>query len=73
MEYYVNLNALRGKVIEKCKTVQNFATLLGCSYTHMLDILNGKSKVTLTNAQKMTSILELDKEEIWRIFFCPRN
>ena len=71
--YSVNLAALRGKIVEKYSTLQKFAEVMGCSYTHILDLLNGKNRITLTTAQKMAKLLDLEQGEIFRIFFSTSN
>lgn len=71
--YKVNLDALRGKIIEKYKSVTNFSEVFGCSYTHMLDLLNGRTCWSLANAYKATALLDLSDDEKLRIFFYPAN
>ena len=47
-----NINYELRKIIEKYKTVQAFADAFGCTYTHMLNLLNGKTNWSLDNARK---------------------
>ena len=71
----INNAALRGKIIEKYKTIQNFASVFGCSYTQMLNLLSGKCGWSVEKARKATVLLgiEDDAQEIVRIFFSNKN
>lgn len=64
-------SALHGKIIEKYGTVQAFASAFGCTYTHMLNLLNGKTSWSVDGARKAVSLLGIkdDASEIKRVFF----
>lgn len=72
---FTERSALHGKIIEKYKTVQAFAVAFGCTYTHMLNLLNGKTNWSLDNARKAAALLDIkdDAQELRRIFFCFDN
>ena len=68
---FVKRAALHGKIIEKFKTVQAFANAFGCSYTHMLNLLNGNTSWSIDGARKAAVLLDIkdDASELKRIFF----
>ena len=72
---FVERQALHGKIVEKYKTIQAFSVAFGCSYTHMLNLLNGKTNWSLDNARKAAALLDIrdDAAEIQRIFFNFNN
>lgn len=63
--------ALHGKIIEKFGTVQAFAAAFDCTYTHMLNLINGKTGWSLDGARKACVLLGIkdDASELKRIFF----
>lgn len=72
---FTERSALRGKIVEKYKTVEAFAVSFGCTYTHMLNLLNGKTNWSLNGARKAAILLGIkdDASEITRIFFSFEN
>ena len=67
--------ALHGKIIEKYGTMQAFAAAFDCTYTHMLNLLNGKTNWSLDGARKAAKLLGIDGDasELKRIFFYFSN
>lgn len=63
-------NALRGRIIAKYHTVQNFAASLGWSNRKAYDIVNGKQEATAKDIEVMCAALDvLIPEEMKALFF----
>ena len=65
----VNLAKLRGLMVERGLEVNKLAGILGISRQATSDKLNGKSKISLTDAQAISKALEMTNEERDLIFF----
>ena len=65
----VNLAKLRGLMAERGLEVNKLASILGISRQATSDKLNGKSKISLTDAQAISKALEMTNEERDLIFF----
>lgn len=65
----VNLAKLRGLMAERGLEVNKLAGILGISRQATSDKLNGKSKISLTDAQAISKALEMTNEERDLIFF----
>ena len=68
----VNLNALRGKVVEVYGTIDKFALAFGITSTQMQNKLAGRSGWTLADVQKAAELLGIrdNASECHRVFFC---
>ena len=64
-----NYNKLRGLMAERRLEVTKLAKILGISRQATSDKLNGKSRITLTDAQVISSALGMTSAERDEIFF----
>ena len=65
----INYAKLKGLMAERGLTVVSLAQKLGVSRQSASEKVNGKSKITLTEAQTIAKALNMDKEERDMIFF----
>lgn len=65
----VNLAKLRGLMAERGLEVNKLASILGISRQAASDKINGKSKISLTDAQAISKALSMTNEERDLIFF----
>ncbi len=67
--------ALRGKIVEKFDTITSFAKAAGRSKQSCQYILSGKTDMTRSTMVQWAKLLsvELDSEEMFRLFLCSRN
>lgn len=66
----INTNKVRGRIVEKGLTIQTIATQMQITpYTLGKKIAN-ESPMTLDEALKLATILEIPVEEIAEYFFC---
>ena len=65
----INYAKLKGLMAERGLTVVSLAHKLGVSRQAASEKVNGKSKITLTEAQTIAKALHMDKEERDMIFF----
>ena len=65
----INYAKLKGLMAERGLTVVSLAQKLGVSRQSASEKVNGKSKITLTEAQTIAKALHMDKEERDMIFF----
>jgi len=65
----INYAKLKGLMAERGLTVVSLAHTLGVSRQSASEKVNGKSKITLTEAQTIAKALHMDKEERDMIFF----
>jgi DNA-binding phage protein len=66
----VNLNKLRGKIVENELNVSKLATSLGIDRSTLYRKLNEEGdKLTIKEANQIVDILHLSKEEAMSIFF----
>jgi hypothetical protein len=74
MESSYDLSKLRGKIKEKCDTIDEFSRLFGISRTAMGNKLSGHSRWTQDDISKAVRILGLQEnpEEAWHIFFTKK-
>jgi hypothetical protein len=75
MESGYDLSPLKGKIKEKCDTVDEFARQFGISRTAMGNKLSGHTRWTQDDIAKAVRILGLENnpEEAWRIFFTKKS
>ena len=64
-----NYAKLRGLMAERGLEVVKLASILGISRQATSDKINGKSKISLTDAQTISKALNMSKEERDLIFF----
>ena len=65
----VNYAKLKGLMAERGLTVVSLSHMLGVSRQAASEKVNGKTKITLTEAQTIAKALHMDKEERDAIFF----
>ena len=64
-----NYAKLRGLMAERGMEVSRLASILGISRQAMSDKINGRSKISLLDAQKISAALNMTKDERDVIFF----
>lgn len=64
-----NYAKLRGLMVERGMEVSRLASILGISRQAMSDKINGRSKISLLDAQKISAALNMTKDERDVIFF----
>jgi len=64
-----NYAKLRGMMVERGMEVSRLASILGISRQAMSDKINGRSKISLLDAQKISEALNMTKDERDIIFF----
>lgn len=64
-----NYAKLRGLMVERGVEVSKLASILGISRQAMSEKLNGRSKISLLDAQKIAVALSMTKDERDTIFF----
>ncbi len=64
----MNLDKLRGKLVEKRKTYKDCAEYLDISVIAFSNKMNGKSKLYIDEVNKLSALLELTNEEKIDIF-----
>lgn len=64
----MDLNKLKGKIVEKGWNVETLAEHIGIDRSSMYRKLNNFEKITIGEARKITSALNLTNEEASSIF-----
>lgn len=64
----MDLNKLKGKIVEKGWNVEKLAEHIGVDRSSMYRKLNNFEKITIGEAKKITSALELSNEDATFIF-----
>lgn len=64
----MDLNRLKGKIVEKGWNVETLAEQIGIDRSSMYRKLNNFEKITIGEARKITSALDLSNEEASSIF-----
>lgn len=62
-------NNLRGRIIAKYRTIQNFASSIGWSNRKAYDIVNGKQEATAKDIETMCNALDVFVPEEIRVLF----
>ena len=65
----MNVNKLKGKIIEKGLNVEKMAKLIGTNRATLYRKLNASDKITIGEAIKIKNILGLTETEATDIFF----
>lgn len=65
----VNVNKLKGKIVEKGMNVETVAKRIDVDRSSMYRKLNNFEKITIGEARKLKDVLELSDEEASAIFF----
>ena len=64
----MDLNKLKGKIVEKGWNVETLAEHIGVDRSSMYRKLNNFEKITIGEAKKITAVLDLSNEEASSIF-----
>lgn len=64
----MNLNKLKAKLVEKGMNVETLAELIGVNRSSMYRKFNSFEKITIGEAVKMQTALDLSSEEATEIF-----
>lgn len=64
----MNVNKLKGKVVEMGMNVETLAETIGIDRSSLYRKLNNFEKVTIGEAQKMKDALSMSDEEAYEIF-----
>lgn len=66
----VNINKLKGKIVENGLSVSELATLIGVDKSTLYRKFNSSgASLTIKDADKIASVLKLNRDEINAIFF----
>ena len=65
----MDINKLKGKIIEKGMNVEKLAELIGVDRSSLYRKLNNAEKITIGEAGKIKDVLELTGDEAYNIFF----
>lgn len=65
----VNVNKLKGKIVEKGMNVETVAERIGVDRSSLYRKLNNFEKITIGEARKLKDVLELSDAEASAIFF----
>lgn len=64
----MNINKLRGKIVEKGMNIEALATRIGINRASLYRKLNDAEKITIGEAIKMKDALEMSDNEAFEIF-----
>lgn len=64
----MNVNKLKGKIVEKEMNVETLAVLIGVDRSSLYRKLNDAEKITIGEAAKMKDALEMSDSEAYDIF-----
>lgn len=64
----MNINKLRGKIVERGINVETLATRIGIDRSTLYKKLNEGEKITIGEAIKMKDALEMSNDEAFDIF-----
>lgn len=68
----LDFRKLRGRIIEKYDTLENFAKSYGISTVCLSKKMNNRSQFTRKDILEMSEMLDISKEEIGDYFFTKR-
>jgi hypothetical protein len=66
----VNINKLKGRIVEKFGSCRKFAEVAGICYVGFCAKMTGKRNVTYSDVVEWSRILEIDQRDIGDYFFC---
>ena len=64
----MNINKLKGKIVEKNMNVEQLAEMIGIDKTTLYRKLNNAEKITIGEAAKIKVALRLNDSEAYEIF-----
>lgn len=62
-------NKLRGRIVEKYRTLARFAEAVGCSEVAMYNKIAGKTRFSQADIILWCDLLEIERDEIGSYFF----
>ena len=65
----MNVNKLRGKIVENGMNVEGLARAIGIDKASMYRKLNNAEKITIGDAMKIKNALSMDGKTAYEIFF----
>lgn len=65
----VNVNKLKGKIVEKGLTVEEVANQIGIDRSSLYRKMNEPDKITIKDANQLVEVLEITGQEAVAIFF----
>ena len=72
-DFNFDFSKLRGKIVEKFKTQEEFAKAMGCSTQTLNYKLNNKIEFTSREINKAIKLLDIkNQNEAWQIFFTKK-
>lgn len=69
----MNINKLKGKIIEKGLNIEQTADLIGIDRSSLYRKMNNFEKITIGEAQKLAKVLELTAVEAYDIFLSRQS
>jgi predicted transcriptional regulator len=64
----MNVNKLKGKMVEKNMNVETLASQINIDRSSLYRKLNNAEKITIGEAMKMKEVLEMSSSEAYEIF-----
>lgn len=64
----MNINKLKGKIVEKGMNIENLADAIGINRSSLYRKLNNGEKITIGEAVRMKDALEMSNDEACEIF-----
>lgn len=64
----MNINKLKGKIVEKEMSIETLATIIGINRASLYRKLNNSDKITIGEAIKMKDALNMSNDEAYEIF-----
>lgn len=68
-----NFSKLRGRIVEKCGTLENFSKEMEITPTTLGKKLSGKSQWTCPEMVKACNVLDITGDEMTSYFFCRNS
>jgi len=65
----MDVNILKGKIVERCGTIQEFCDRAVFNRSTFDRKMNGKSEFTMEEVRRIVNVLSLSEEETRNIFF----
>ncbi len=73
MKYRFDHSKLRGRIVEKCGSIERFSRIIGISQTTVGKKLSDKSYWTQEEIMRACTILEIPSNELSQYFFCEAS
>jgi transcriptional regulator with XRE-family HTH domain len=63
---------LKGDIIKSHFTIESFSKTLGMDKSQLSRRMNGEVRFTREEIKKISEVLEISQEEVWKIFFASK-